>query len=90
MEIFHPTGEAFKGLKRKEAEGLDNYDSGTRRRTIEQGFSTGILTPEERQTLFEAALHDQAIFNDVASELRVGCVSAVAGDPGAACQSDRG
>jgi TolB-like protein len=33
------------------------------------GLATGILTPEERQTLFEAALHDQALFNEVADEL---------------------
>ena len=33
------------------------------------GLAAGILTPEERQTLFEAALHDQALFNEVADEL---------------------
>ncbi len=33
------------------------------------GLASGILTPEERRTLFEAALHDQNLFNEVADEL---------------------
>jgi hypothetical protein len=33
------------------------------------GLAAGILTPEERRILFEAALHDQTIFNEVAEEL---------------------
>jgi hypothetical protein len=36
------------------------------------GLAAGILTSEERQTLFEAALHDQALFNEVADELEFG------------------
>ena len=43
-----------------------------RARELLGGLSTGILTPEERQTLFEAALHDQALFNEVADELEFG------------------
>jgi hypothetical protein len=33
------------------------------------GLAAGILTREERQMLFEAALHDQTIFNEVADEM---------------------
>lgn len=33
------------------------------------GLSAGILTPDERHSLFEAALHDQALFNELAVEL---------------------
>lgn len=33
------------------------------------GLAAGILSPEERRTLFEAALHDQTLFNEVAGEL---------------------
>jgi hypothetical protein len=33
------------------------------------GLAAGILTPEERRTLFEAALDDQALFNEVAEEM---------------------
>ena len=40
-----------------------------RARELLGGLAAGILTPEERQTLFEAALHDQALFNEVADEL---------------------
>jgi hypothetical protein len=40
-----------------------------RARELLGGLATGILTAEERQTLFEAALHDQTLFNEVADEL---------------------
>src|SRR6185437_11972073 len=40
-----------------------------RARELLGGLASGILTPEERQTLFEAALHDQTLFNEVADEL---------------------
>jgi curli biogenesis system outer membrane secretion channel CsgG len=40
-----------------------------RARELLGGLAAGILTPEERQTLFEAALHDQMLFNEVADEL---------------------
>lgn len=44
----------------------DNRD---RARELLGGLASGILTPEERQTLFKAALHDQNLFNEVADEL---------------------
>jgi curli biogenesis system outer membrane secretion channel CsgG len=40
-----------------------------RARELLGGLAAGVLTPEERQTLFEAALHDQLLFNEVADEL---------------------
>jgi TolB-like protein len=40
-----------------------------RARELLGGLASGILTLEERKTLFEAALHDQALFNEVADEL---------------------
>jgi hypothetical protein len=40
-----------------------------RARELMGGLAAGILTAEERQQLFDAALHDQAIFNEVADEL---------------------
>src|SRR5271165_5899460 len=43
-----------------------------RARELLGGLAAGILTPEERQMLFEAALHDQALFNEVADELEFG------------------
>ena len=42
-----------------------------RARQLLGGLAAGILTPEERQTLLEAALHDQALFNEVADELEI-------------------
>ena len=32
------------------------------------GYATGTLTEEERKALFEAALHDQGLFNALADE----------------------
>src|SRR5580692_9506010 len=43
-----------------------------RARELLGGLAAGILTDEERQTLFEAALHDQLLFNEVADELEFG------------------
>jgi hypothetical protein len=40
-----------------------------RARELMGGLAAGILTGKEQQQLFEAALHDQAIFNEVADEL---------------------
>ena len=40
-----------------------------RARELLGGLAAGILTSEERKTLFEAALHDQLLFNEVADEL---------------------
>src|SRR4051794_15472124 len=40
-----------------------------RARELLGGLATGVLTDEERNTLFEAALHDQTLFNEVADEL---------------------
>jgi hypothetical protein len=40
-----------------------------RARELMGGLAAGILTAEERQQLFEEALHDQVIFNEVADEL---------------------
>lgn len=40
-----------------------------RARELLGGLAAGILTPEERHVLFEAALHDQELFNEVADEL---------------------
>ena len=42
-----------------------------RARELLGGLASGILTPEERQSLFEAALNDQALFNEVAGELEL-------------------
>src|ERR1051326_3630367 len=54
--------------KRREAERGDLMNP-ERARQLLGGLAAGILTPEERQTLFEAALHDQSLFNEVADEL---------------------
>jgi hypothetical protein len=37
-------------------------------RRLAGGYAAGILTPEERRALFQAALEDQALFNELARE----------------------